>query len=113
VGDVVSDVALLLPFAFVSPFSSASIALLEILTCLSELAGMAGPLLGGNRRLEGPLGKTDRAIVLSLGMAIALFGPLPESAWIVVPTLAVGSLITARNRLVSAIVEPSEGFCPK
>jgi len=63
---------------------------------------MAGPLLGGNRRLEGPLGKSDRAIVLSfLGMAIALFGPLPERAWIVMPTFAVGSLITIWNRLVS------------
>jgi CDP-diacylglycerol---glycerol-3-phosphate 3-phosphatidyltransferase len=114
VGDLVSDVALLLPFAFVSPFSRASIALLAILTCLSELAGMAGPLLGSDRRLEGPLGKSDRTIALSfLAIAVASLGLLPESAWIVVPTLAVGSLITTWNRLVSAIVEPYEGFCPK
>jgi CDP-diacylglycerol--glycerol-3-phosphate 3-phosphatidyltransferase len=58
-GDVVSDIALFSPFALVPPFS---ITLLICLACMSEPAGIAGALFGSARRLERPLGKSDRAI---------------------------------------------------
>src|SRR6202140_2339180 len=56
-GDIVSDTALTLPFAFVSPFGPGEIALVVALAVLSELAGIAGPALGSSRRIDGPFGK--------------------------------------------------------
>jgi phosphatidylglycerophosphate synthase len=60
-GDVVSDIALFSPLAFIRPFSDASIALVVCFAAMSEFVGMAGTMLSGTRRLEGPLGKVDRS----------------------------------------------------
>ncbi|SHH02581.1 CDP-alcohol phosphatidyltransferase family protein [Bradyrhizobium erythrophlei] len=106
VGDVVSDIALFSPLAFVPPFSGASIALVVCFAAMSEFVGVAGTMLSGTRRLEGPLGKVDRSIVLALvAIAIAACGRLPEGAWLVVPALCLGLVITIWNRLRFALVE--------
>jgi CDP-diacylglycerol---glycerol-3-phosphate 3-phosphatidyltransferase len=105
-GDVVSDVALFLPLALVSPFSAASITVLIFLAAMSEFVGMAGTMLSSTRRLEGPLGKVDRSIVLALvAIAIAACGRLPEGVWFVVPALCLGLVVTIWNRLRFALVE--------
>jgi len=105
-GDIVSDVALFLPLALVSPFSAATITALIFLAAVSEFVGMAGTMLSGTRRLEGPLGKVDRSIVLALvAIAIAACGRLPEGAWFVVPALCLGLVVTIWNRLRFALVE--------
>ena len=104
-GDVVSDIALFSPLA-VAPFSGPSIAMAVCFAAMSEFVGMAGALLSGPRRLEGPLGKADRSIVLSLvAIAIAAFGRLPKGAWVIVPALCVGLAITIWNRLRFALAE--------
>ena len=106
VGDVVSDIALFSPLAFVPPFSGASIALVVCFAAMSEFVGVAGTMLSGTRRLEGPLGKVDRSIVLALvAIAIAACGRLPEGAWLVVPALCLGLVVTIWNRLRFALVE--------
>jgi CDP-diacylglycerol--glycerol-3-phosphate 3-phosphatidyltransferase len=56
VGDVVSDVVLFLPLAFVVPFSASSVGTVVVLAISSEVAGMLGPALGGSRRVDGPMG---------------------------------------------------------
>jgi CDP-diacylglycerol--glycerol-3-phosphate 3-phosphatidyltransferase len=83
-GDVASDVALILPFAFVPPFGPGEIALVIMFAIVSEVAGVAGPALGGTRRTDGPMGKADRSIVFAgLGMWIACSGSLARapSCW--------------------------------
>jgi CDP-diacylglycerol--glycerol-3-phosphate 3-phosphatidyltransferase len=101
VGDVVSE-----PLAFVPPFSGASIAFVVCFAAMSEFVGMAGTMLSGTRRLEGPLGKVDRSIVLALvAIAIAACGRLPEGARFVVPALCLGLVVTIWNRLRFALVE--------
>jgi len=105
-GDVVSDTALFLPLAFVPPFSGASVASVICFAALSEFVGMAGATLSGTRRLEGPLGKADRSIVLAVvAVAIAARGRLPEGVWIIVPALCLGLAITIWNRLRYALAE--------
>jgi CDP-diacylglycerol--glycerol-3-phosphate 3-phosphatidyltransferase len=105
-GDVVSDIALFSPLAFVAPFSGPPIALAVCFAAMSEFVGMAGALLSDPRRLEGPLGKADRSIVLSLvGIAIAAYGRLTEGTWVIVPALCVGLLIIIWNRLRFALAE--------
>jgi CDP-diacylglycerol--glycerol-3-phosphate 3-phosphatidyltransferase len=105
-GDVVSDVALFLPLAFVPPFSGASVGLVVCFAAMSEFVGMAGAMLNGPRRLEGPPGKADRSIVLALvAIVITACGRLPEGAWLFVPALYLGSVITVWNRLRFALAE--------
>jgi CDP-diacylglycerol--glycerol-3-phosphate 3-phosphatidyltransferase len=64
---------------------------------------MLGPVIGGSRRVDGPMGKADRGIALGvLGLCICCGGPLPsEAAWVLLP---FGSLlaITTANRLYLA-----------
>jgi len=47
---------------------------------LSELAGILGPAVGASRRYDGPLGKSDRALVFgALGLWVALAERLPRA----------------------------------
>jgi CDP-diacylglycerol--glycerol-3-phosphate 3-phosphatidyltransferase len=106
IGDIVSDAALFLPLAFVAPFTTNTIVFLIILIVLSEIAGIIGPSLGSDRRLEGPLGKADRSIILTVfGMMIAALGGLPEGTSILVPVLDAALIITIWNRLRFALAD--------
>jgi CDP-diacylglycerol--glycerol-3-phosphate 3-phosphatidyltransferase len=105
-GDIISDIALFFPLAFVQPFSPALILFLIALMILCEVSGMIGPLLGSDRRLEGPLGKSDRSMVLAIvGWVIALHGRLPEIACLLVPVLSIGLALTIWNRLRFALAD--------
>jgi len=106
VGDIASDIALFLPLAFVAPFSANAVVFLIILIVMAEVAGIAGPLLGSDRRLEGPLGKADRSIILAaLGLIIALLGNLPATAQLLPPLLYGGLILTIWNRLRFALAD--------
>jgi CDP-diacylglycerol--glycerol-3-phosphate 3-phosphatidyltransferase len=109
-GDILSDVALFLPLAFVAPFTIASIVFLIALMVLSEIAGIVGPSLGSDRRLEGPLGKADRSFVLAIvGLMIAVLGQLPQSALVLAPLFYGGLILTIWNRLRFALAYPQKG----
>lgn len=72
-GDVVSDAALYLPLALVPGFSPSLIVLIVLLSLLSEMAGVINQTLGGSRRYDGPLGKSDRAFVFgAVGLVLGL-----------------------------------------
>jgi CDP-diacylglycerol--glycerol-3-phosphate 3-phosphatidyltransferase len=106
VGDIVADAALFLPLCFVAPFSTNSIIFLISLIALAEIAGIVGPSFGSDRRLEGPLGKADRSIILAiLGLIIATLNGLPESAELFPPVLYGGLILTIWNRLRFAIAD--------
>ena len=68
-GDMVSDAFLYLPFALV--ISPTLVIAFVLLAILSETAGILGLTIGGDRRYDGPLGKSDRALVLGV-MALAI-----------------------------------------
>jgi CDP-diacylglycerol--glycerol-3-phosphate 3-phosphatidyltransferase len=88
--DVVSDIALYLPFAFVAPFGPWSIGLVALAACLSEMAGALGPMVGAARRYDGPMGKSDRALVFgALGLYVGLGGTLPPAALWLMPALTL------------------------
>ena len=88
--DVVSDAALYVPFAFVAPFGPWSIGIVIVASCISEMAGALGPMVGTARRFDGPMGKSDRALVFgALGLYIGLGYALPEAAFWLMPALVV------------------------
>ena len=104
--DVVSDAALLLPFASVAPFSQAAVFAVIGLAILAEYAGVMGPLVGASRRYDGPLGKSDRAaLVGALALWIGLGLPLaPWMAW-AMPVAGLLLIATTVNRVRRGLYE--------
>lgn len=110
IGDVVADAALYAPFAAVAPFGPAGIGLVIVLAVLSEFAGVLGPMIGAGRRYDGPLGKSDRALVFAaLACWIAVSERLPDWAAWLVPLLSLLLLVTAVNRVRAGLQEATAG----
>jgi alpha-beta hydrolase superfamily lysophospholipase/phosphatidylglycerophosphate synthase len=109
IGDVVSDAALFVPFAFVAPFGPSWIALLAGLALLTEFSGVLGLMVGASRRYDGPMGKSDRALVLgALALWIGLGVPMHPWLWWLMPVMAVLLAATAVNRVRGALAEAGE-----
>ncbi len=99
-GDVVSDVALYAPFAFVAPFCVVSVGVVIVAAVISELAGVLAVVVGADRRYDGPMGKSDRALVFAtLAIWIATGQALPSWAAWLMPALAVLIGVTTFNRV--------------
>lgn len=105
-GDVISDVVLYLPFALHSAFSSRAIVIVVILAVISELTGILGVQIQSTRRYEGPMGKSDRALVFGL-LGLALACGLSPGRWVsyVVGAVAVLLVVTIFNRARAALRE--------
>ncbi len=104
--DVISDAALYLPFAFVAPFDAIWVGLVIFLAAVSEFAGVLGPAVGASRRYDGPMGKSDRALLFgTFGTAVAVFGSLP--GWVAwsMPIVAALLILTVVNRIRAGLSE--------
>jgi CDP-diacylglycerol---glycerol-3-phosphate 3-phosphatidyltransferase len=106
IGDVVSDAALYAPFARVAPFGSTGIAVVIVVSTMTELAGVLGPTIGASRRYDGPMGKSDRAVVFgALGLWVGSSLPMPSWLGWAVPALAALLALTVVNRVRGGIGE--------
>lgn len=71
-GDIIADAALYLTFAFLSGVWPWLIFLVVLLSWLTEFCGVVAQTLTGVRSYHGPMGKSDRALVMGgLGGLIA------------------------------------------
>jgi CDP-diacylglycerol--glycerol-3-phosphate 3-phosphatidyltransferase len=98
--DVVADAALYLPFALVMPWGIPGVAAMIFLATVTEFAGVLGTMIGGERRYDGPMGKSDRALVFAaLSTWIGLGFALPSwSGWLW-PVLALLLALNIVNRV--------------
>lgn len=104
--DVISDWALILPFAAVPIFPAWGVVAFALAAVLAEFAGLLGISLGGTRRYDGPFGKSDRAFALGLiAVLLALGIPFGAVSPLIFPALALLSLVTVMNRLRAALAE--------
>ncbi|MCT7664669.1 CDP-alcohol phosphatidyltransferase family protein [Shinella kummerowiae] len=104
--DVVSDAALYLPFALIAPFSLPWLFAIIFLATLTEFAGVLGVAHGKGRNYEGPMGKSDRALLFgALGALVAVFGVLPAWTWHIQPMTCVLLVWTVVNRIRAGLVE--------
>jgi alpha-beta hydrolase superfamily lysophospholipase/phosphatidylglycerophosphate synthase len=106
IGDAVSDAALYAPFALLPPFGPAGVGTVIVLAALTEFAGvLAASDAGGERRYDGPLGKSDRALVFgALGLWAGVGGALPGwFGWFVPAVLALLLTMTVVNRVRSGL----------
>lgn len=110
VGDVVSDLALYLPFTLVPGLSPMIVVGLCLLAVIGEMMGVIGVQIGASRRYDGPLGKSDRAVLfgtLGLLLGIGLVGPV-FADWVLAVALLPAAL-TVFNRARKALAEVREG----
>jgi CDP-diacylglycerol--glycerol-3-phosphate 3-phosphatidyltransferase len=105
-GDVISDAALYLPFALVAGVNAPLVVLVVIFAIIGEMAGALGPVLGGMRRYDGPLGKSDRAFAFGLLAFLIGIGIAP-GLWTTVYLAVLLALagLTIVNRARSIVAE--------
>jgi phosphatidylglycerophosphate synthase len=105
-GDAVSDLGLYLPLAFVYEPARWPIVAFSIGAVLTEFSGVLGRALGASRRYDGPMGKSDRALVVgTLGLATFVF-PYLFKAWTWFFWLAaLNTVLTCANRLTRTLKE--------
>ncbi len=98
--DVVSDWALILPFAMLGPFPVWGVVAFALVAALVEFAGVLGIPAGIGRNYAGPFGKSDRALALGVVAVLVAAGVLAGGvAAIVFPALALLSCLTVVNRM--------------
>lgn len=93
-GDVVSDVALYLPFGLVAGISPVTVVATVVLAALSEMTGVVAVQIGASRRYDGPMGKSDRAAAFGL-LAVLLACGLEPGAWATAGLLVIAALTAA------------------
>lgn len=103
-GDVISDIALYLPFAFIAGSQPWLVVVVIVLAVISEFTGLLGAAMGGDRCYDGPMGKSDRALLF--GIIALLVGcdiPLAGFIQLLWACTALLLLLTIFNRARSAI----------
>ena len=109
-GDLVSDIALFAPFLWVAPFQPHWMGLIIVLVLLTEFAGLLGLSVGASRRYDGPMGKSDRALLFGiLGGWLAVDGFLPQWMVWLQPLLIALLLWTIFNRIRKGLAEAAKG----
>ena len=105
-GDVLADGLLYLPLGLVSGVPPLLLALVVVLGVIGEMAGVVAVQIGGQRRYEGPLGKSDRAFAFG-ALALLLGLGLPAGVWtsVVLSVMAVLALLTIGNRARLALAQ--------
>jgi CDP-diacylglycerol--glycerol-3-phosphate 3-phosphatidyltransferase len=66
IGDVVSDIVLYYPLYLLFTMDQLWIMCFLLLSVLNEFSGLLGQALGGARRYDGPMGKSDRALIVGV-----------------------------------------------
>lgn len=82
VGDVVSDCFLYVPFGLIYGVSFSLVLLIVLLAILSEFIGVLGQVIGGGRRYDGPMGKSDRAFVFGALALLNGVGLICNLGWL-------------------------------
>ena len=104
--DVISDAVLYLPFALIPGIAPVPVVIFVVLAVVSEMAGVIAQSLGASRRYDGPMGKSDRAFVISaLGLALGV--GLEAGRWVdmLMLILVVLTAVTIFNRMRNALSE--------
>ena len=105
-GDVISDLALYLPLAFVHKPAAWPIVAFCIGAIGTEFCGLLCQSVGASRRYDGPMGKSDRAFFVGALALLTGILPLVLRHWFWLFIIAtVLTFITCVNRILKALAE--------
>ena len=111
IGDVVSDAALYAPFAVVAPFGLLGDRGRDLPVGALRARRRARADGGSSRRYDGPMGKSDRALVFgALGFWVGIGGPLPQWLSWLVWLLGLLLVLTIVNRVRAGLSERPPGL---
>ena len=107
--DVVSDTALYLPLLFLPNVEAFLVWLVVWLATITEFAGVLGQVHGNGRRYDGPMGKSDRALLFGILAVVWVFYPASlaytnATMWVVIGLL----LFTIYRRVTQGLQTRSE-----
>jgi CDP-diacylglycerol--glycerol-3-phosphate 3-phosphatidyltransferase len=104
-GDVLSDAALYLPLALVPGIEPVWVVLAVLLAVISEMTGVVAVQIGAVRCYDGPMGKSDRALVFGAVSLLLGLGVTP-GVWTTGVFILVLALLglTIANRARRALV---------
>jgi len=105
IGDVLSDFVLYYPLYVLFGMDQVWIMWFLLLSVFNEFAGLLGQAMGGARRYDGPMGKSDRALVVGV-LSMLFFFNVPINGyltwiWLVVFCLLIWSTL---KRLRNAVL---------
>jgi len=103
-GDVIADIALYLPLALVPGIPAMLVVAVVIASVITEMTGVISVMIGGQRRYDGPMGKSDRAFVLGLLTLLLGFG-VHAAAWstALLSGVLLLSVLTIYRRIAAAL----------
>lgn len=98
-GDLLSDAVLYYPVLYVLfDMDPIWVGWFIFLSLLNEFAGLLGQALGGERRYDGPMGKSDRALLIGvlcllIGFGLPTFYLLNTAVWMLIFGLFIWSTL--------------------
>jgi CDP-diacylglycerol--glycerol-3-phosphate 3-phosphatidyltransferase len=106
-GDVISDAFLYLPFVYLPGFGSVWMVAVILLAVISEMAGTVTVMIGASRRYDGPMGKSDRALVFgTLALWCGLgWNVAPWASYVIPRLMTLLLLATVINRVRKGLEE--------
>lgn len=104
--DVLADAVLYLPLALISGISGILVVVLVVMAGVSEMMGVVALEVGAKRQYQGPMGKSDRALWLSI-VALVLACGIQAELWIniVLGLMVFLLMVTIVNRAKGALKE--------
>jgi CDP-diacylglycerol---glycerol-3-phosphate 3-phosphatidyltransferase len=104
--DVIFDAAIYLPFGLLPGVSGYLVAIVVVLSIISEMTGLLGLTVGSQRQYDGPMYKTDRGVMFSIIAVLFGLGIFPNPWLDLVWTGLIGlSILTIFNRINSTLIE--------
>lgn len=97
-GDVVSDLFIYIALIKVTGVIPEIIIVFVALSVLNEFAGVMGKVVGKERRYDGPMGKSDRALVIG-ALCLTLFF-IEINAWVLNSIIAAASLLMVLSTFI-------------
>jgi len=105
-GDVLSDIALYAALAWVHPAAALAVAAFVVAAVVVEFSGVLMQALGGSRRYDGPMGKSDRALWIGALALLTYFRPGTLERWpVVFAALTLLGVLTVIHRLTRGLRE--------
>ncbi|GGX33175.1 CDP-alcohol phosphatidyltransferase family protein [Undibacterium squillarum] len=101
--DVLADIAVYLPLVWLLPEHAISLLILLALGMLTEFTGVLAVSVQAARAFDGPMGKSDRAVLFSVLVLLQLAGVSTQVLlWLQILGIALATL-TVANRFRSAL----------
>ncbi|MCW8857066.1 MAG: CDP-alcohol phosphatidyltransferase family protein [Kangiella sp.] len=104
IGDVISDLFLIIPLIIIPELSLWLLAGFAFTALLTEFSGILGIMVGTERQYQGPMGKSDRALLIGLvGLLVPLVSVPAIYLNVVLVIATVLSGWTVINRIRAAL----------